>query len=297
MSDRRIAERENEKGRALLDEGLLEEAVVHFRRATTAAPDWSVPFYNLGLASKFQKHWTESLEANWRAHQLNPEDDAAFWNLAIAAGALGDWAKARVAFEAMGMQVPDDPGPWDLRLGLIPIRINPEHEPEVVWCHRLDPVRAQIASVPILRSQRRFGDVLLTDGAPTGYRQLGDQEVPVFNELAVLSESPLQTWKAEVEVRNKDVMGDLIAFLSEHGVMAEDWTESLQFLCKACSEGRPHEHHDRDLQGAWRPLREVGLAVPPGEDAEGLIGGFARVKFLSLVGGAQADSSSHLKKL
>lgn len=282
MVNRWNAEEENEKGRILLDEGLLEDAKLHFRRASEAAPEWSVPFYNLGLASKFQKRWSESLAANWSAHRLNPEDDAAFWNLGIAAGAVGDWEKARVAFEAMGMKLPQGEGPWDLRLGLIPIRINPEHEPEVVWCHRLDPVRAEIASVPFSRSQRRFGDILLTDGAPAGYRQLGEREVPVFNELEVLVPSNYATWEAEIEVADPTVVEDLVAFLSEHGVTAEDWTANVQYLCKACSEGRPHDHHDHELRPEWEKTRRLGLAVPGSMEPGSLLRIFSRVEVRSL---------------
>ena len=34
----------------------------------------------------------------------------------------------------------------------------------------------------------------------------------------------------------------------EHMMEAENWTESVRMLCRACSEGLPHEEHDNELQ-------------------------------------------------
>jgi hypothetical protein len=46
-------------------------------------------------------------------------------------------------------------------------------------------------------------------------------------------------------------------------VEIEDWTESIQYLCKACSEGRAHEQHDHSLKNdAWQVRRRIGMAAP-----------------------------------
>ncbi len=273
----------NQLGREAMERDDLEAALDYFDRAIEAAPDWSVAHYNKGLVLKFQKNWGASLEANWKAHQLNPDDDAAFWNLAIAAVAVGDWQRAGIAFRAIGLPVPEDqPGPWDFQLGLIPIRLNPDREQaEVVWCHRLDPVRAQISNVPLPDSLRRFGDIVLNDGEPRGHRKLGQQEVPVFDELTRLAESDYDTFEAEVELEDQEAVADLTAFLSEHGQECEDWSDSIRQLCRACSEGRPHQGHDQELESAaWSTTRRLGLASPNQRELEQLLHHWPRARVL-----------------
>ncbi|HEY3231856.1 MAG TPA: hypothetical protein VGJ87_21680, partial [Roseiflexaceae bacterium] len=88
----------NERGRQQARDGHLEEAEVAYREAIARAPDWSVPAYNLGLLLKYQRRWPESLAANRRAAELAPDDEATWWNLGIAATALGDWTTAREAW-------------------------------------------------------------------------------------------------------------------------------------------------------------------------------------------------------
>jgi hypothetical protein len=47
------------------------------------------------------------------------------------------------------------------------------------------------------------------------------------------------------------------------GLEFEDWTASLRNLCKACSEGRPHEGHDQELRERrpWSLKRRIGFAA------------------------------------
>jgi tetratricopeptide (TPR) repeat protein len=80
----------NRRGQRYLDTGALDRAATAFERAIHHAPDWSVPWYNLGLAYKCQRRWPESLRCNLRAAELDPTDEAAWWNTGIAATALGE---------------------------------------------------------------------------------------------------------------------------------------------------------------------------------------------------------------
>ncbi len=48
--------------------------------------------YNLGLEAKYEGRWRESLAHNQQAAKLRDDDEATWWNLAIAATALSDWA-------------------------------------------------------------------------------------------------------------------------------------------------------------------------------------------------------------
>lgn len=277
------AEDANEKGREAMNSELYEQAAVHFRQAIAADPEWAVPHYNLGLTCKFMKAWAESKTANLKALELDPEDDPTKWNLAISSVAVGDWKNAGLAFTAIGLELPKNGPPWDFELGLIPIRVNPDEYPEVVWCHRLDPVRAKIANVPLPDCGRRFGDIVLNDGEPRGYRELNGREVPVFNELMVLEPSSFGTYQALVRIDGQPSLKGLIGLFEEHMMYAEDWTHGIRMLCRACSEGLPHDDHDTDLEQDTDPdVVKLGIASCEEENVEKVLGLWSGGQLLNL---------------
>jgi len=121
-------------------------------------------WFDLGLYYKWVRNWEASRDCNLRALELVeamglPSDNPGggppeAWNLGIAATALGDWATARRAWSAYGIELGGEPDePILMNFGLAPIRVNPEPrfaEPEllidgrpfkteVVWAERLCP--------------------------------------------------------------------------------------------------------------------------------------------------------------
>ncbi len=249
----------NERGTRLMDQGKLAAAMEDFRKAIKAAPDWSVPWFNLGLAYKFQHSWPECLRYNQKAVALDRSDSGAWWNLGIAATALGDWREARRAWRGYGIEIADGDDPPLLKLGPTPIRIDPKGNPEVVWTKRLDPARAQIQNVPTPASGRRYQDIVLHDGEPVGFRDLGGIEVPVFNELELLYASPFSTYEATVEAPSKEDRTALAHLAEARGIGLDNWS-AMRMLCKLCSEGKPHEDHHPQPAGDG-PLVRYGMAA------------------------------------
>lgn len=95
--------------------GDLERAAIAYEHATQHAPRWTM---------------TESLRCNLLAVKFDVEDEAAWWNAGIAATALGDWKAARLAWQAVGIEVPPGEGEIRMRLGLTPIRLKPHGQGE-----------------------------------------------------------------------------------------------------------------------------------------------------------------------
>lgn len=238
--------------------GQSERAVVNYRRAIRWDRHWSVPWFNLGLLFKRQRNWPESLTHNEQATALNHADEGAWWNLGIAATALGEWRKARAAWRACGIEVPDGDGPPELDFGPVPIRLNPAEDAEVVWCKRIDPARGVILNVPLPRSNHRCGDLLLHDGSQEGSRVWRGVEAPVFNELELLQPSPLGTYVVEISGLDDSGAKALIERASEEHLEAEDWSLNIRYLCKECGEGRVDHAHDR---GAQEGHRTFGVAA------------------------------------
>jgi hypothetical protein len=257
-----LAMRHNEEAIKLQQRGLIAEAVNYYQKAIKLWPAWARPWYNLGLLRKEQRNWHESLRCNRKSVELDPSEQEAWWNLGIAATAIEDWAEARRAWKGFGIDIPEGEGPIEMEIGLTPIRINsygPYDESEVVWCRRIDPARAIISCVPLPQSDHRFGDLLLHDGAPNGFRKVDDKEVPVFDELQLLSGSGYGTFEVIVSGVGPEEVESLAELASERGLAAEDWSSNLRIICRACSEGNLSGKHTHDVDQT--DYRRIGFAA------------------------------------
>lgn len=274
-SKRARADKYNSEGNDLGDSGDSEGAIPLYLKAAEIDPRWSVPAYNLGLHYKYLAQWEESLKWCQLAHELDPEDEAATWNLGIAATALREWDIAREAWKGYGIDVPDGEGELDLPCGTTPVRLHPNGEAEVVWTERLDPARARILNIPFPESGFRYGDIVVNDGAAVGYRKSGDSEVPVFNALDLWERSEYQTFAVDVEFGDAEPdIEDLEEAAKAVDAEVENWTTNFEALCKACSEGRPHEEHDHERRVPRGPHR-IAVAHPDGGTAKKLIAEWA----------------------
>lgn len=268
--NKKKAHKFHEQGQALSDAGRDVDAIEMYLKAIDLDPDKSESFYNIGLIYKYRNEWQQSFKYNKRANDLAPDDEAARWNLAIAATALRKWDIARSAWRQNGIELEGDAGPINMDFGMTPIRLNPEGDGEVVWATRIDPVRARIESIPYASSGFRYMDVVLHDGAAVGHRKVGEIEYPVFNALELFEKSSYDTLIATVEVTEDEDMKELerIFLATPHGL--EDWTTNVRSLCKQCSEGRPHEHHDEELENEFISKRTLGLAILNNQNVESL---------------------------
>jgi hypothetical protein len=210
-----------------------------FRKSTADA--LAIEAYNKGLDAKYKGDWVESFAQNKRANELRAGDEATIWNLAIAATALHRWDDARAAWRSYGIRVNDGPGEVEAASGTACVRLNPEGAAEVVWGERIDPARIRILNVPLASSNRRYGDILINDGAEEGTRLSGGQEYPVFNELGLWRPSSFSTFEVELHMPNASAMEGLEEKCREKDVWVEDWG-TMRILCATCSRGNSGEH-------------------------------------------------------
>ena len=259
---------------AAFDSGELAQAAEYFAELVKHFPDDSDYHYMQGLTAKNRMDWPSALRANLRAIECaDGFAEGAHWNAAIAATALHDWHTARRMWAACGIGIPEGEGEIRADFGIAVIRLNPWADGETVYARRIDPVRARIINVPLPESGWRFGDIALHDGAPTGTRDDGQGgEVHVFNAFECWRPSETPTHTAFVRCPAAADAHALTELLEQHGWTAEDWTQSLRYLCLRCSYGIPHEHTDAapsvEQADTWHTERSIGIAAPAAQSAE-----------------------------
>lgn len=259
---RQQADALHEQAQALEGAEADDEALRLYHQALLMEPERPSTLYNIGLIHKYRGEWVESREFNRRSVALRPDDEAANWNLAIAATALSDWRTAREVWHRLGMGIERGEAPIDDNFGRALTRLNPDGRGEVVWGQRIDPVRLRIENVPYPGSGFRLGDVVLHDGASTGSRHANGREYFVFNALMLHQPSRMTTFEIDVDAESPEDLAALEAAIEAEGGCAEDWTSSVRQLCKACSEGTPHEHHDELASApAWAVRRTLGVGM------------------------------------
>jgi hypothetical protein len=258
--------------------GNEEGAIENYNKALALDPKRGDTLYNLGLIYKYRSAWLESFDFNRRAREFQPEDEATLWNLAIAATALRDWRTAREVWRALDVIKDAGEGPIEGNFGSTPVRVNAEGAAgraiEVVWSDCLCPVRSRIINIPTGATGFRYGDIVLHDGAPVGYRlNAHGQERAVFNVLELFEPSRFCTYEASIKVGSPEDVEALEMLCDEVNITFEDWTASLRSLCKACSEGRPHEGHDQELKQnlPWAPKRRIGFAALDRASLDGVL--------------------------
>jgi tetratricopeptide (TPR) repeat protein len=256
-------------------------------------------WFDAALANKFLRNWPKAYELSRQAvlRAGEPAGNPAWWNLGIAATMVGDWATAREAWTRYGVRLAPGEGEIEDGFGTALVRLgradrvaagraaladseadaadaadatDATDSAEVVWVRRICPTRARVLSVPY--GDRRFGEIVVHDGAPTGERRLGDHTYPVFDELALWQPSELATWRAQVTAPAPEDMTALTDAFHDQGLAMEP-VDSLRQHCADCGHGSiyTHDTHDTVLTGA----RDVLMAAPDEQTATTILQAWA----------------------
>jgi tetratricopeptide (TPR) repeat protein len=237
-------------------------------------------WFDAALANKFLRNWPKAYELGRQAalRAGEPEGNPAWWNLGIAATMVGDWSTAREAWTKYGVPLTPGEGEIEDGFGSALVRLDPDGDAEVVWVRRICPTRARVLSVPY--GERRFGEIVVHDGAATGERRVEDHTFPVFDELALWQASETPTWRAQVTAPAPEDMTALADAFDDRGLAMEP-VDSLTFHCTCCSRGLI-ETDTTVLAGA----RDVLVAAPDEQTATAILTAWAEA------GAGRADAGS-----
>lgn len=221
-------------------------AVKIYRKIIKLAPAWAEPYRCMGAIYKARKEWKPSFYYTQKALENNPSDEIAWWNLGIIATALKKWQLARVAWNRVGYAMRENDKAIELELGAVPIRLNPKHQPEIVWAHRIDPVRARIASIPQPSSDKRYGDLILFDTEHRGFRIIKGKRIPVFDELQVIKRSAYQTYEVTLNTTDFSDINILDQLCFNEDLGFDNWTRATRTFINPQTKRLP-EYYNEDL--------------------------------------------------
>jgi tetratricopeptide (TPR) repeat protein len=228
-------------------------AIKLYKKLIRLAPDWWLPYAQLGKIYKQLNDWKPAFHYNFCTVERNPSHKTSWENLGIAATALRKWRMARTAWNQIGFECRESDQALNLNLGAIAVCINPNQKPEIVWARRLDPARAMIMSVPQPSSGHYFRDIILIDGNPKGSRVIKGRKVAVYHQLGLFKRSVYQTYLVGLHTEALEHVDTLAQLAVNEGVGFDNW--SLGYRLKLNPGTKLHrrpEYHD--------PVREE---MPP----------------------------------
>jgi hypothetical protein len=235
------------------------------------APGSHLWWFDAALAYKFLRNWPKAFELGRQAAARSEPGrrDPAFWNLGIAATIQGDWAVARQAWSGYGVTLPAGDGEIEGDFGTACVRLVTGQAPEVVWVRRICPTRGRVTSVPF--SDRRFGEIVVHDGAPNGERVLDGRRYPVFDELLLWKASATPTFRATVScdcAADLDSLGDLAEAADDTAVES---VAGMVVHAREESEGRIEPARDPARAGG----HDILIAAPDRASARALLENWA----------------------
>ncbi|MCC6725663.1 MAG: hypothetical protein IT258_14235 [Saprospiraceae bacterium] len=210
--------------------GDVYNAVKLCKRLARMAPDWSVPFAFLSRTYRSRMEWKPTFHYCLRAVEHNAFDENLWETLGIAATALAEWETARYAWNQLGFHFKPSKEALNLDLGIIPLRLNPLTQPEVVAARRIDPVRAVIESIPQPSSGRRYGDLVLMENKPQAQLYQQHKTLPIHDELQLLKSSNWHTFSVLLYTDSAADVDALANLCLSASLGFDNWSHATRFF-------------------------------------------------------------------
>lgn len=210
--------------------GDVYNAVKLCKRLARLAPDWSVPFAFLCRTYRSRMEWKPTLHYCLQAVEHNAFDENLWETLGIAATALGEWETARYAWNQLGFHFKPSGEALHLDLGIVPVRLNPTTQPEVVAARRIDPVRAVIESIPQPSSGRRYKDLVLVENRVANQLYQLSKKLPIHDELQLLKSSNWNTFSVLLYTPSTADVDTLANLCLSANLGFDNWSNATRFF-------------------------------------------------------------------
>ncbi len=215
--------------------GDVYNAVKLCKRLARLAPDWSVPFAFLSRTYRNRMEWKPTLHYCLKAVEQNSFDENLWETLGLAATALCEWETARYAWNQLGFHFKPCGEALHLDLGIVPVRLNPFTQPEIVAARRIDPVRASIESIPQPSSGRRYKDLILVENRPNPTGASGQffqqsKKLPIHDELQLLKPSSWHTFSVLLYTSSPTHVDTLANLCLSANLGFDNWSNATRFF-------------------------------------------------------------------
>ena len=229
-------------------QGDVYNAVKLCKRLAKLAPDWSAPFAFLGRMYRSRQEWKPTFHYCLCAVEHNPFDENLWETLGLAATALGEWETARYAWNQVGFHFKNSDEALKLDLGVVPVRLNPFTQPEIVAVRRIDPVRASIESIPQPSSGRRYKDLILIESKPNARLFQQNKKLAVHDELQLLKQSTWRTFTTLLHTESQRDVDTLANLCLEADLGFDNWSNASRFFLPNLHE-KVSEYFDQAIFG------------------------------------------------
>ena len=207
-------------------------AIKLFKRIIKVAPDWVPPYAKLGSMYKYRQDWKAALHYNKKAVALDPSNRTCWWDKGIAATALKKPRIAKRIWAKFGL-----PPQYEQPQELLSIRLAYDKQFEILWACPVAPALAVLTSIPHPISDRRFHDLVLFDGKPSGYSVVEGKRYAVFDELGIFKRSTYKTFSAVLLLDNTQDLLLLEGICQKNGLGFENWSNAAKvFLSSSQNE-------------------------------------------------------------
>ncbi|MEQ8706199.1 MAG: hypothetical protein RIC19_19865 [Phaeodactylibacter sp.] len=231
----------SEQHRALFEQARQYEAAADpynavklYKRVIKEVPQWQQPYLRLGHMYKYRREWKPALYYNKKAVALEVSNRQAWWDVGLAATALGKLRQARRVWEKFGWNTT---GQHSLKP--VSVRLQFQNQFEVLWVQRISPCLGYIRSIPQPASGRRYGDLVLIDNMVRGYHSSGMHRLPIYDELGLKKCGHYGTFSCTLLQATEEDIKLLQQLCQEQNMGFEVWGNAAQAATVRSAKGKP----------------------------------------------------------
>lgn len=235
-------------------------AVKLYKRVAREAPQWAAPYLRLGHIYKYRREWKPTLYYHKKAIALEVANQQAWWNMGLAATALGKLRQARRVWDKFGWSRLEQVYPRP-----VSVRLQFQNQFEVLWVQPISPCMGYIRSIPQPISGRRYGDLVLVDNIVRGYHTNGLHRLPIYDELGMKKCGHYGAFSCLLQQAGEGDVRLLQQLCQEQNLGFEVWSNAAQAATIRPSKGKP-EYYAFNVDDASQLL----VAIAARRQAEAL---------------------------
>ena len=228
------------------------------KRAIKLDPRYAPPYLLLGRIYHERQEWKPCLYYHERYATLQPHAAEVWPYIGLAATALRQWRTARAAWNRLGHELPLSMRPVRLAPAMVGVSCKYRGRREILWARRLDPVRAELLSLPQLPTGLNYGDTVLFDLQKIGDRMLPAGRVPIYPFLEQTEQRFYRTHRVRLYTESADPLAVLERLCREAQLGFDNWSAATR---QVSGKGLTEYYGNELLQATEHILPLVGIAV------------------------------------